>query len=149
MENGITWGTKLKSVRELVAGKADSSIDDCLSYVREISGYVFDLTYYFDDKRLAFITYEYADVPDEDEEALAAWDALRTRLSSEFGSPIKEVERARDSLGEDDLAFWSPSGRVIPFRWAIFENSESRAVLALEGTTNFLISVKAEVIPLG
>ncbi|MEL0626526.1 hypothetical protein V6245_06155 [Salinibacterium amurskyense] len=142
----MAWGTKREVVKETQLGKAESQFDDdILTYKRELAGYLFEVTYYFDEETLQAIDIEYTDVFDDDAEAFAVWAALDKKLADELGEPVKVFERDRDSFGEDDLAYWSP-GEYTSFRWSVFQNETTRAVSRLSGTSDYLLSAGAKVV---
>ncbi len=70
---------------------------------------------------------------------------LQEKLEADLGAPIKVFERERGSLGVDDLAYWSRSNQSVPFRWSVYEDDQTRAVLVLTGTSKYILSVEAEL----
>jgi len=142
----MAWGTRRKAVREAQPGKADDYDDDVLTYSRELAGYIFSVSYVFDDKKLAMINVDYPETFDDDKEALIVWQVLLDKLGSDFGAPTRSFERARTSISEDDLEYWKPDLFTV-FRWMVYENEHTRAVVTLEGSAHYFLTIEAQLSP--
>jgi hypothetical protein len=146
----IDWNvTKVGLIRS-TTDDLDLSDDDCIVRRVDLDGVPFELSYLFADE-LFLVTIELAEEffdydDDEEEDLLAAWNALFAALQAEFGEPAKSVERRPDSYTRDDYEYWArkSSTRV---RWAAFERGGSVAVCELSGGSGGLISLRAELMP--